>query len=540
MRQLWRGVLVLAYCTHEGGAGTGSAPADDLKRVDAAAVMQDARTAKNIEAFQKWASSCGINARARLGLTPGMGLGVLATAAMDRHEVYAEIPLRCAMCVETAENSTHLKPVFETLRKQMRLENGRPFGHNPQAMDAAWALIFILLAERALGKGSFYAPYLAVLPRKIDTPFFFSTEERAALKGTGLDLDGSLDNMEDEYKKRYKMFKHIADMFPKDYPPEKAGWGQFVWAASIVDSRAVPIGRDDGGFPGMLLPVADMENMNASWTVKYHLEGGAKHPYQFKADKETVEVLTEAPVVKDGQIWTSYYKANSLLLRRHGFVLRSNANDEISLKVNHTYARLTGREATEKNKKADNWGMREPLLRRLGYDELTAGTYSIGPGFPDQHGSYASSPAAAGPLKKHVGRWVDPSLLRLLRIVYADEKDLEDKLFNVWQSNQQKRSNEEDEVKLIYAERGSKELEEKVKARVKALCEERLAAYPTTLKEDNDLLAAHDKAAARGDKGAVLQLRMLWAVTYRREEKLILQKTIKKMSAAKSSRRSEL
>merc|ERR1712107_184316 len=102
-----------------------------------------------------------------------------------------------------------------------------------------------------------------------------------------------------------------------------------------------------------------------------------------------------------------------------------------------------------------------------------------------------------------------------------------------------KESPEADDTELthkVYAkkagDKAGKELESKVLQRVKELCAERLALYPTTLAEDNALLGKHDEAVARGataeDSEDVLPLRRLWAITFRCEEKLVLQETIDK------------
>mmetsp|Transcript_33591 Transcript_33591/g.73311 ORF Transcript_33591/g.73311 Transcript_33591/m.73311 type:complete len:494 (-) Transcript_33591:326-1807(-) len=176
------------------------------------------------------------------------------------------------------------------------------------------AVTLFLLHERSLGAASDWAPYISVLPSSLDLPMYWSEDELKELEGTQVleSTLGYLGYAQSEYEGLQEyVFKPNPDVFPEDiYNAES-----FLWAFGILRSRTFdPFVGDDIA----LVPGADLINHTdygiALWQRKKGLFGG----------EPTAALVSANAAVAGEQVYMNYGdKTNSQLLLDYGFVSTS-------------------------------------------------------------------------------------------------------------------------------------------------------------------------------------------------------------------------
>lgn len=198
---------------------------------------------------------------------------------------------------------------------------------------------------------SFYAPYIDLLPLKLDQPYFWSIEEISLLKGTDLHLmiKQNLLKMVSEWLTLVDTLKLTPDDLDfynqvkssqdadilslisdgKLNITEKTSWASFpayVWATSIFNSRAFPQLIIDGNISNIneafLYPIVDLLNHRNDTKVRWTFED------------DSVEFIS-LQRLKDGEeVFNSYGdKSNEELLLNYGFVQENNTYDYTRLSL---------------------------------------------------------------------------------------------------------------------------------------------------------------------------------------------------------------
>eukprot|EP00933_Yihiella_yeosuensis_P061939 TRINITY_DN64819_c0_g1_i1.p1 TRINITY_DN64819_c0_g1~~TRINITY_DN64819_c0_g1_i1.p1 ORF type:complete len:567 (-),score=60.43 TRINITY_DN64819_c0_g1_i1:48-1748(-) len=473
--------------------------------------VQNLRVNKAVQRYHDWLDSCGVERLADVAPAPALGLGLVATEAISRHQIFGQVPLNCTMSVEGAEATEHLGPVLRFMRENLKWDKGRAFGQEPMVgnEDTVIALMVIVFAERCQKSNSFYAPYLSLLPKTFDTPFYWNAKEMSAIRHT------ELQRLIREQERVRDLFlgglKGIAEAFPKLFPRKYVTSKNLLWAYTVVDSRFVPVENMPGGFKGALVPFADMANQIGFRPLMYHLEGGRVHPNQYSRRAGLIELRAEANFKVGQPVVASQYRSNSELLKSHGFVIEDNANDETGIYMQNTYKELIGKEETRENLDRDRWFERVAILEKLGYPSGVKGPitrYSFGPGWIE---TMFGATISKSLMEKTGDRWVDPRLFRSLRVALAPFEKL------------QKRFKMDSGLKEPLATPIDDESEAAVLERIAEICEARLQEYDHTIEEDTAILDAHKEAVANGDTDSSSRLsnKMLYAIQYRREEKKV-------------------
>ena len=126
-----------------------------------------------IAAFEKWLDKGGAQAeKMRIAASPIHGLGAFATDHISAGELAMSLPRRLMITAAEAPAVLLKHSAIAQVRK------------TTSELQPLLPVALALLAEDARGADSFYAPYLATLPRSIDSPTTYPWELVDELKGS--------------------------------------------------------------------------------------------------------------------------------------------------------------------------------------------------------------------------------------------------------------------------------------------------------------------------------------------------------------------
>lgn len=104
------------------------------------------------------------------------------------------------------------------------------------SVDCRTALILYLIQQRLLGDSSFFQPYLDMVPERIYTALEFDEEDLEHLRGTNAFL--TVKDLKRELREKYEETMEMASEV--ELPEEDYTWEMFLWAETVVSSRAFP------------------------------------------------------------------------------------------------------------------------------------------------------------------------------------------------------------------------------------------------------------------------------------------------------------
>jgi hypothetical protein len=194
-------------------------------------------------------------------------------------------------------------------------------------LDDFHVLLLYLLREKSKGKNSFFYPYLEVVPKSFDIPYFWSDEELKQLQGSEI-----LPEVYAERQKIRNMYTHlkknVLDRFPNFFKPAKAySFEEYEWANFMMNSRT--IWTTNGGGKRALIPLLDTVNCK---------EGpNPDRLHTSTRDLELDAVVTRAPwSFKSGeQVFENYGSDNHNNFYYHGFTLVDNSHNCATIKVEY-------------------------------------------------------------------------------------------------------------------------------------------------------------------------------------------------------------
>ncbi|KAF9381276.1 hypothetical protein CPC16_009920 [Podila verticillata] len=175
-------------------------------------------------------------------------------------------------------------------------------------LDCRTALILYLIQQRALGDASFFQPYLDMIPEKIYTALEFDDDDLEHLRGTNAFL--TVKDRKKELREKYE--KTMLMTSDAELEEELYTWEMFLWAETVVSSRAYPAHLFGECTEGevVLIPLADMLNHESRHKVSW-----LKTPQGLQ--------MSGAAVKKGEQVLNNYGP-------------KDNADDMVTLKTNFT------------------------------------------------------------------------------------------------------------------------------------------------------------------------------------------------------------
>ncbi|KAI8979311.1 hypothetical protein BDF20DRAFT_868834 [Mycotypha africana] len=195
---------------------------------------------------------------------------------------------------------------------------------NLDNFSSRYVLTLFLLLQKRLGEKSFYWPYINILPKSIQTPFFFDDMELAFLKNT---------NLEAAVRERRKMIQQnysmILENLPANVKKEDVKWEEFLYCYCVYSSRSFPYKLIDpsANDSEALFPLVDALNHKPRTKITWSRDGNNENgSLSFIAGQE----------FKQGEeVFNNYGpKSNEELLLGYGFCFEYNEYDHVALKPN--------------------------------------------------------------------------------------------------------------------------------------------------------------------------------------------------------------
>lgn len=224
--------------------------------------------------------------------------GVLALGDFAPEETILRIP-RCRVLTPEEVRASELGRFIDA---DARIDEQR-----------AWMSAFLLL-ERERGEGSFWKPFVDVLPKSFPThPFYFEDHELALLEGSFL-----WGMVEFQRKLLADRYQHLCERLPGF---DRFSFQEFSWAHFAVVSRTFNMSRGEPQAP-CLVPLADMINDGRPWDSQW----------SWLENEQFFQMKCVSRVPQGQELRTTYgNRCNLSLLVQYGFVHEDNAHDEVLL-----------------------------------------------------------------------------------------------------------------------------------------------------------------------------------------------------------------
>jgi len=255
--------------------------------------------------FNSWINNHGGEQWSKIEVReiPGFRLGTVARQHITPGEPYLKVPWALAISEDSIPNARN-GAAFTALRARHQLDVGE-------------YLLLFLLHER-FSSGSFWKPYIDILPREYNIPFYWPQSILQHLKGTGMvaAVDEYLQDRKHQFSKMSKVVQ-TEDLL-KSVRAEW-GWDLFLWASTVLDSRTIWIEGRKRSF----LPMLDMVN-NQNHPSKVHRTS-------FDGRRENTVTHAIWSCTKGSQLFENYGSTNYHNLLYHGFILPVNDYDSARL-----------------------------------------------------------------------------------------------------------------------------------------------------------------------------------------------------------------
>jgi len=188
------------------------------------------------------------------------------------------------------------------------------------ALPSSIVLTLFLINEKT-DPGSFYQPWLSILPDQVSSSLFFSDEEMQELEGSMMQsiTMQRREVLAQEYSEVMKILSvnHSA-LFPADKFTQEA----YTWATSIVASRSITVNAGNVTVP-VIVPFADCASHHHLMNTSYDFD-----------EENNFKVVTHTAVNKSQPVRISIGgRSNSQLLLSHGLTIDNNDFDQVQLNV---------------------------------------------------------------------------------------------------------------------------------------------------------------------------------------------------------------
>ena len=187
-----------------------------------------------------------------------------------------------------------------------------------------------------LGEQSFYAPYMGVLPEveEVNPTFTWPDEDLAFLEGSP--VVAATKSLQMKLKREYDDLLGGEDglvaKFPNRFPVEHYTYDNWVWAFTMLFSRAIRLRNLQVGERLAMVPYADLINHSAF--SQAFIDARQSGDWLFKTGDEEVILYADRGYRQMEQIYISYgQKSNAELLLLYGFALERNPYNSVDVTV---------------------------------------------------------------------------------------------------------------------------------------------------------------------------------------------------------------
>ncbi|KAK9471265.1 uncharacterized protein V1510DRAFT_404245 [Dipodascopsis tothii] len=175
----------------------------------------------------------------------------------------------------------------------------------------------LVCLEALAGDDSLWAPYMAALPRRFTTPLFFTPADEPYLAGTN--LAGEAAAREREWRAEWA----AVAAEPPDRLPAACSWDLYLWACTVLTSRAFPstLFGEPESYP-VLVPLVDALNHRPREAVEWAVGPAG------------MALVAAAARPCGAELFNNYGpKGNEELLMGYGFCLPDNEFDTVALRL---------------------------------------------------------------------------------------------------------------------------------------------------------------------------------------------------------------
>lgn len=232
----------------------------------------------------------------------------MATAPISDRELYLAVPYKAILHAHKVYDVPILGDTIKKLNEMYNTE------------DQFHQLLFLLIHEKAKAD-SFWKVYIDSLPKTFNNPVYWSKEELQELQGSSIKAEA-----EQEYQQLSGKFsgikQRVFEKFPNAFPPNAFTRDNYLWAHSILDSRAIWM---DG--QRNLVPMLDMVNCGEGPDpTRVHR---SNHNHQV----DTAETRASWGFKTGEQVLENYGQPNSIYFKYHGFWVPKNTHNCVNIEV---------------------------------------------------------------------------------------------------------------------------------------------------------------------------------------------------------------
>ncbi|CAG8973799.1 hypothetical protein HYALB_00006344 [Hymenoscyphus albidus] len=271
------------------------------------------------EAFLSWLEEIGVRINPKMVVkdlrSKGLGRGVVAAASFEEDEIIFSIPRNLVLNMNTIFASDNANSGREAL-----------------ASMPPWLALTAALLSEAQQPNSKWAPYLAVLPKNLDSLVFWSDTELAQLQAStvvGKIGRAGAEEMFSKYLVPLGLGEYNSDMYHRvasiimayafDIPEESTSKQDTGVAEGEADDLVSDDGEDEKTILSMI-PLADLLNADAD-----------RNNARLCCDNEDLEMRTIKPISEGQEILNDYGQLpRSDLLRRYGYVTEDYSSYDVA------------------------------------------------------------------------------------------------------------------------------------------------------------------------------------------------------------------
>jgi hypothetical protein len=207
----------------------------------------------------------------------------------------------------------------------------------PEDINEYLAIALHLIREKfVLGDESFWKPYVDILPEvnEVNPTFTWPDEDLNFLQGSP--VVAATRSLQMKLRREYDDLLGgdggLMARFPERFPPEHYTFDNWVWAFTMLFSRAIRLQSLQQGETLAMVPYADL--INHSPFSQAYIDARQVGDWLFKSGEEEVILYADRGYRRMEQIYISYGpKSNAELLLLYGFAVERNPFNSVDVTV---------------------------------------------------------------------------------------------------------------------------------------------------------------------------------------------------------------